>query len=194
MVCTPLRKQRAFNTQLREHFLGLLILVSRPLIFRRSALKRAKPALKRAQPPKTALKKEKGFKRVEAQALKCPKPALNRWSGWAVLFNTNAFLSLFLAPLPVIRIQERKRHININKFFRWLPGWGGWSPDRVARGLPTGGQGSKVYVLCAEPKEHKHFRPGYPAGRIGYPARRIGWPGWPRNCLCSKCLCAFSGP
>ena len=29
---------------------------------------------------------------------------------------------------------------------------GGGSPDR--------GQGSKVYVLCAEPKEHKHFRPG----------------------------------
>ena len=36
----------------------------------------------------------------------------------------------------------------------------GGSPDRVARGLPTGGQGSKVYVLCAEPKEHKLFRPG----------------------------------
>ena len=31
---------------------------------------------------------------------------------------------------------------------------GGWSPDRVARGLPTSGQGSKVYVLCAEPKEY----------------------------------------
>ena len=37
---------------------------------------------------------------------------------------------------------------------------GGGSSDRVARGLPTGGQGSKVYVRCAEPKEHKHFRPG----------------------------------
>ena len=44
---------------------------------------------------------------------------------------------------------------------------GGGSPDRVARGLPTGGQGSKVYVLCAEPKEHKHFRPGTrPAGSV----------------------------
>ena len=30
----------------------------------------------------------------------------------------------------------------------------------MARGLPTGGQGSKVDVLCAEPKEHKRFRPG----------------------------------
>ena len=30
---------------------------------------------------------------------------------------------------------------------------GGGTPDWVARGLPTGGQGSKVYVLCAEPKQ-----------------------------------------
>ena len=45
---------------------------------------------------------------------------------------------------------------------------GGGSPDRVARGLPTGGQGSKVYVLCAEPKEHnKHLRPGTrPGGSV----------------------------
>ena len=70
--------------------------------------------------------------------------------------------------------QERKRHININKICRWLPGWGGvsrpggqGSPDRVARGLPTGGQGSKVYVLCAEHKEYKHFRPGTrPGGSV----------------------------
>ena len=51
---------------------------------------------------------------------------------------------------------------------------GGVSPDRVARGLPTGGQGSKVYVLCAEPKEHKHFRPGTRPGGFVYPAGRIG--------------------
>ena len=70
--------------------------------------------------------------------------------------------------------QERKRHININKFSRWLPGRGGGSPDRVGGGLPTGGQGSKVYVLCAEPKEHKHFRPGTRLGGIGFPAGRIG--------------------
>ena len=44
---------------------------------------------------------------------------------------------------------------------------GGGSRDRVARGLPTGGQGSKVYVLCAEPKEHKHFRPGIRPGGSG---------------------------
>ena len=41
------------------------------------------------------------------------------------------------------------------------------SPDWVARGLPTGGQGSKVYVLCAEPNEHKHFRPGTRPGGSG---------------------------
>ena len=44
---------------------------------------------------------------------------------------------------------------------------GGGSPDRVAGGLPTGGQGSKVYVLCAEPKEHKHLRPGTRPGGSG---------------------------
>ena len=51
---------------------------------------------------------------------------------------------------------------------------GGGSPDRGGGGLPTGGQGSKVYVLCAEPKEHKCFRPGTRPGGIGFPAGRIG--------------------
>ena len=52
---------------------------------------------------------------------------------------------------------------------------GGGSPDRVGGGgLPTGGQGSKVYVLCAESKEHKHFRPGTRPGGIGFPAGRFG--------------------
>ena len=44
----------------------------------------------------------------------------------------------------------------------------------MARGLPTGGQGSKVYVLCAESKEHKYFRPGTRLGGFEYPAGRIG--------------------
>ena len=59
--------------------------------------------------------------------------------------------------------------------------WGRSPDDRVVRGLPTGGQGSRVYVLCAEPKEHKHFRPGTGQedsgtrpGGFGYPAGRIG--------------------
>ena len=34
-------------------------------------------------------------------------------------------------------------------------------------GLRLGGQGSNGYVLCAEPKEHKHFRPGTrPGGSV----------------------------
>ena len=41
-------------------------------------------------------------------------------------------------------------------------------------GLPTGGQGSTVYVLCAEPKEYKRFRPGARPGGVGFPAGRIG--------------------
>ena len=41
-------------------------------------------------------------------------------------------------------------------------------------GLPTGGQGSKVFVLCAEPNEHKRFRPGTRPGEIRFPAGRIG--------------------
>ena len=43
----------------------------------------------------------------------------------------------------------------------------------MARGLPTGGQGSKVYALCAEPKEYKHFRPGT---RLGGSGARPGGP------------------
>ena len=55
------------------------------------------------------------------------------------------------APLPPS--QARKRHINMNILFGDCLGGGG--------GVSLlGGQGSKVYVLCAEPKEHEHFRPG----------------------------------
>ena len=44
----------------------------------------------------------------------------------------------------------------------------------MARGLPTGGQGSKVYVLHAEPKEHKHFRPGtQPGGSVTRPGGSV---------------------
>ena len=69
---------------------------------------------------------------------------------------------------PFVEYDPLRVHpnININTFFRWLPGWGG-SPDRVARGLPTGGQGSKVYVLFAEPKEHQHLGSGArPGGSV----------------------------
>ena len=49
--------------------------------------------------------------------------------------------------------QGRRGRININNFVWWLPRWRGGSPDRVA-------MGSNVCVLCADPKEHKHLRPG----------------------------------
>ena len=51
---------------------------------------------------------------------------------------------------------------------------GGGSPDRVGGGSPDRWPGSKVYVLCAETKEHKRFRPGSRPGGIGFPAGRIG--------------------
>ena len=71
----------------------------------------------------------------------------------------------WLAPDPQISGEE-KAHKH-KQIFPVTARWGGGSPDRVARDLPTGGQGSKVYVLCAEPKEHKHFRPGTrPGGSV----------------------------
>ena len=64
---------------------------------------------------------------------------------------------------------------------------GGGSPDRVARGLPTGGQGSKVYVLCAEPKEHEHFRPGTrPGGSVTGVIEKLF--------MCQMFMCLFPAP
>ena len=61
---------------------------------------------------------------------------------------------------------------------------GGVSPDRVATGLPTGGQGSKVCVLCAEPKEHKHFRPGTrPGGSVTVVTEKLF--------MCQMFMCLF---
>ena len=51
--------------------------------------------------------------------------------------------------------QERKRHKNINTYFRWLPGWGG-ALDQVARG-------QTLMRRVGNPR----FSCGYPAGRIG---------------------------
>ena len=61
--------------------------------------------------------------------------------------------------------EKAHKHKQISPVTARVGGQG--SPDRVARGLPTGGQRSKVYVLCAEPKEHKHFRPGTRPGGSG---------------------------
>ena len=68
----------------------------------------------------------------------------------------------------VLKPGKEKAHKHKTNFSGDCPGPpGGGSPDRVARGLPTSGLGSKVYVLCAEVKEHKHFRPGTrPGGSV----------------------------
>ena len=65
---------------------------------------------------------------------------------------------------------------------------GGGSSDRVARGLPTGGQGSKVYVLCPEPKEYKHFRPGTrPGGSVTGVTEKLFF-------MCQIFMCLFPAP
>ena len=66
------------------------------------------------------------------------------------------FFGCLLGPTPSRQpLFSRKEKAHKHKqIFRWLPGRGGGEVSR------PGGQGSNVYVLCAEPKEHKHFRPG----------------------------------
>ena len=68
-----------------------------------------------------------------------------------------------------VMISERM----VNTFSGDCPGGGG-----LSTGWPgvkkTRGQGSNIYVLCAEPKEHKHLRPGARPGGCWYPAGRIG--------------------
>ena len=80
--------------------------------------------------------------------------------------------------------------VNINKFFRWLTGWGG--------GLPTGGGGvsrpvarGQKFMCCVRNPRNINVFVRVP-GRV--PGREDRWPEWPRNCLCAKCLCAFSCP
>ena len=94
------------------------------------------------------------------------------------------FLEDFLCFVPwetetteISKNQERKRHININNFFRWLPGWGGGFSR-------PGGQGSNVYVR--NPRNINIFD-----GVLG---REDRWPGWPRNCLCVKLYVPFLAP
>ena len=65
---------------------------------------------------------------------------------------------------------------------------------QVGGGLPTGWPGVKSLCAMCGTQGISTFSSGCPAGRIGYPGREDRWPGWPRNCLCAKCLCAFSGP
>ena len=61
----------------------------------------------------------------------------------------------------------------------------------MARGLPTGGQGSKVYVLCAKPKEHKHFRPGTRPGGSGTQPRGSVTGVTEKLFMCQMFMCLF---
>ena len=90
--------------------------------------------------------------------------------------------------------QERKRHININKYFRWLPGRGG-SPDRVGGGgvsRPVA-MGQKFMCCVRNPRNINVF--------VQVPGREESgsWPGGSVTGVTEKlfmcqCLCAFSSP
>ena len=55
------------------------------------------------------------------------------------------------------RKEEAHKHKQFYPAIAWVKG-------AVSR---PGGQGSNVYVLCADPKEHKHFCPGTrPGGSV----------------------------
>ena len=90
------------------------------------------------------------------------------WSAFLILVAQGSATGVTVGATPPSgKEKAHKVMINITKLSGDCPGgegglptgWPGGSPDRVARGLPTGGQRSKVYVLCVAPKEHKHFRP-----------------------------------
>ena len=74
----------------------------------------------------------------------------------------------------VLHFSGKEKAHKHKQFFPVTARAGGVSRPGGGGGLPTGGQGSKVYVLCAEPKEHKRFRPGTRPGGIGFLAGRIG--------------------
>ena len=81
----------------------------------------------------------------------------------------------------VSKFQERKRHININLFGRWPLRWPG-----VSR---PGSQGSKIYVLSSEPKEHKSFCPDTRPGRpvTGVTGQSFMW----KSFMCLFCSLKF---
>ena len=86
---------------------------------------------------------------------------------------------------PQIGVRHLKTNVSGD-----CPGGGG-APDWVARGLPTGGQGSKVYVLCAEPKEHKLFRPGTRPGGSGTWAGGSVTGVTEKSFMCQMFMCLF---
>ena len=113
-------------------------------------------------------------------------------------FNPRSISPIFKNKTSAQKSGKEKAHKHKQNFP--VTAWVGESPDRVARGspdpgsargLPTGGQGSKVYVLCAEPKEHKHFRPGTRPGgsgtRLGGSVTRVT----EKLFMCQVFMCLF---
>ena len=111
---------------------------------------------------------------------------MDQWLSNLSESSTSTQLVTWSRPQSEFPVIIRKGHININNFFRWLPGWG--------EGLPTGrpgvsrpvARGQKFMCCVRNPRNINSF--------VRVPGQEDLWPGWPRNCLCAKCLCAFSGP
>ena len=90
----------------------------------------------------------------------------------------------------VIRKEKAHKHRQIFPVTAWVGGGlpTGWP------GLPTGGQGSKVYVLCAEPKEHTHSRPGTrPGGSATRPGGSVTGV-TEKLFMCQMFMCLFRPP
>ena len=110
-----------------------------------------------------------------------------RWRSWFLSPEPSCNFVRFLATCPskmhfsagicLFFCRKKQKAHKQKQVVPVIARWGGFSRP--------GGQGSIVYVLCAEPKEHKYFSPA--------PGRHDRWPGWPRNCSCAQCECAFSG-
>ena len=88
-------------------------------------------------------------------------------------------MSLLSVHSYFISIRSGKEKAHKHKQFCPVTAWvRGGSTDRVVRG--------QMFMCCVRnPRNINIF--------VRVPGREDRWPGSPRNCLCVKCLCAFSG-
>ena len=93
-----------------------------------------------------------------------------------------AYAPLCRAPLCVTLIKsgKEKAHKHKQSLSGDCPGGGG--------GLPIGwSAGGQTFMCCVRnPRNIKIF--------VWVPGREDRWPGWPSNCLCATCSCAFFWP
>ena len=95
-----------------------------------------------------------------------PANSSTKMAYWKSRFQPAAFLrSVFWATKRFSHPGKEKAHKH-KQIFPVIARVGG-GLRRGGQGSPDRWPGSKVYVLCAEPKEHKHWGSGYPAVRIG---------------------------